>query len=171
MVLAAGERPGPTERIANAIARPLGSSAARMMFRQDRRGKTPPVADVPDEELRQRPREGQLEPAIEVRTGLGRAPRFVSLVTLYGEQDYASRTRLEDAFSDLHGHVLVDLAHCELIDTATINVILTKHRTLRREGYELELLIPPARVQITRIFNLLGIRNLVTIHDRLPFPT
>lgn len=109
-------------------------------------------------------------PAIEVRTGLGRAPRSVALVTLYGEQDYGSRTRLEEAFADLHGHVLVDLAHCQFIDTATINVILTKHRTLRREGYELELLIPPARVQVARVFNLLGIRNLVTILERPPFP-
>lgn len=109
-------------------------------------------------------------PAIEVRSGLGRGPRYVSLVTLHGELDYGSRPSLDKAFEDLHGHVLVDLAQCELIDTATINVILTKHRELRREGYQLELLIPPARVHLTRIFDLLGIRNLVTIRERPPFP-
>jgi anti-anti-sigma regulatory factor len=128
------------------------------------------MVDVPGDEPGQRSRPGSAGTAVEVRTGLGRAPRFVSLVTLYGELDYGSRSRLEDAFENLHGHVLVDFAHCELIDTATINVILTKHRTLEREGYKLELLIPPARVQLARIFNLLGIRNLVTIRDRPPFP-
>jgi anti-anti-sigma regulatory factor len=113
---------------------------------------------------------GAAEPSIEVRTGLGRGPRYVSLVTLQGELDLGSRPRLEKAFEGLHGHVLVDLAQCELIDTATINTILTKHRELRREGYTLELLVPPARVHLTRIFDLLGIRNLVTIRDRPPFP-
>jgi anti-anti-sigma regulatory factor len=129
------------------------------------------MSDPPGDELSQESRFDSARPAIEVRTGLGRAPRFVSLVTLYGEVDYGSRTRFEEAFADLQGHVLVDLSSCELIDTTSINVILTKHRELRREGYGLELLIPPARVHLTRIFGLLGIRNLMTIHDRPPFPS
>ena len=126
--------------------------------------------DVSEPGASQPARVGPAEPAIEVRTGLGRGPRYVSLVTLHGELDFGSRQRLDKVFEDLHGHVLVDLAPCELIDTATINVILTKHRELRCEGYKLELLIPPARVHLTRIFDLLGIRNLVTIRDQPPFP-
>jgi anti-anti-sigma regulatory factor len=126
--------------------------------------------DVPEVGESQRRRAGSREPAIEVRSGLGRGPRYVSLVTLYGELDFGSRPDLDEVFEGLHGHVLVDLAHCELIDTASINVILTKHRELQREGYKLELLIPPARVHLTRIFDLLGIRNLVTIRDQPPFP-
>jgi anti-anti-sigma regulatory factor len=129
------------------------------------------MSDVPGDELSHESRFDSARPAIEVRTGLGRAPRFVSMVTLYGEMDYGSRTRLEEAFEDLHGHVIVDLSHCELIDTTIINVILTKYRDLQREGYGLELLIPPARVHLTRIFGLLGIRNLMTIDDRPPFPS
>jgi anti-anti-sigma factor len=128
------------------------------------------VNDLPDPGTRHPPHGGSAEASIEVRSGLGRGPRYVSLVTLQGELDLGSRPRLEKVFEGLHGHVLVDLAQCELIDTATINVILTKHRELRREGYTLELLIPPARVHLTRIFDLLGIRNLVTIRDRPPFP-
>jgi anti-anti-sigma factor len=130
----------------------------------------PRMNDVPELGARQPARVGSAGPAIEVRTGLGRGPRHVSLVTLHGELDFGSRPYLDKAFEGLHGHVLVDLAQCELIDTATINVILTKHRELQREGYKLELLIPPARVHLTRIFDLLGIRNLVTIRDRPPFP-
>ena len=126
--------------------------------------------DLPDPGTRHLPHGGSAGPLIEVRSGLGRGPRYVSLVTLQGEIDFGSRPRLEKVLEGLHGHVLVDLAQCELIDTATINVILTKHRELRREGYTLELLIPPARVHLTRIFDLLGIRNLVTIRDRPPFP-
>jgi anti-anti-sigma regulatory factor len=126
--------------------------------------------DVPEVGESQPARTGAREPAIEVRTGLGRGPRYVSLVTLHGELDFGSRPYLDEVFEGLHGHVLVDLAQCELIDTASINAILTKHRELQREGYKLELLIPPARVHLTRIFDLLGIRNLVTIRDQPPFP-
>jgi anti-anti-sigma factor len=103
-----------------------------------------------------------------VRTHLGTAPRHVSLVELNGEYDYGSKARLEAVLDELHEHVLVDLSGCELIDTAIINAILTKHRELRREGFKLELIVPPAQVHLSRIFDLLGIRSLLTVRDQLP---
>jgi hypothetical protein len=110
------------------------------------------------------------EPTVRVRTGLGREIRGVSLVSLSGEHDYGSAAVVEEALRPLTGHLLVDLSPCQLIDTASINVILTKHRSLALDGYTLELLIPPARVHLTRVFDLLGIRNLMTVHAQPPFP-
>jgi anti-anti-sigma regulatory factor len=107
-------------------------------------------------------------PGLRVRTHLGTASRHVSLVELNGEHDYGSKARLEAALDELHEHVLVDLSGCELIDTAIINVILTKHRELRREGFKLELIVPPAQVHLSHIFDLLGIRSLLTVRDHLP---
>ncbi len=109
-------------------------------------------------------------PTVRVRRGLGRAPREISLVTLSGEHGYGSADVLEEALQSLHGHLLINLSDCRLIDTASINLILRKQRSLALEGYALELLIPPARVHLTRVFGLLGIRNLMTIHDQAPFP-
>jgi len=103
-----------------------------------------------------------------VRTRLGTAPRHVSLIALTGEHDYGSRQQLETALDALHEHVLVDLSECGLIDTTIINVILTKHRALRREGFKLELIVPPSQVHLSRIFDLLGIRNLITVHAHPP---
>lgn len=103
-----------------------------------------------------------------MRTHLGTAPRHVSLIALTGEHDYGSMQRIEGVLAQLHEHVLVDLSECELIDTAIINVLLTKHRELRREGFRLELIVPPTQVHLSRIFDLLGIRNLVTVRDGVP---
>jgi anti-anti-sigma regulatory factor len=103
-----------------------------------------------------------------VRTHLGTAPQPVSLIELCGEHDYGSKPRIEAALDELHEHVLVDLSDCDLIDTAIINVILTKHRELRREGFKLELIVPPTQVHLSRIFDLLGIRSLLTVRDHPP---
>jgi anti-anti-sigma regulatory factor len=117
-----------------------------------------------------RPDAAGADPTVRVRAGLGRAPHNASLVTLSGEHDYGSAGALREALRPLHGHLLVDLSDCRLIDTASINVILTKHRSLALDGFILELLIPPARVHLTRVFDLLGIQNLMTIHEQPPFP-
>ncbi|MDX6524618.1 MAG: hypothetical protein QOI43_129 [Gaiellales bacterium] len=103
-----------------------------------------------------------------MRTHLGTAPRHVSLIELSGEYDYGSKESVEAALAQLHEHVLVDLSDCQLIDTAIINVILTKHRELQRDGFRLELIVPPSQVHLSRIFDLLGIRNLVTVRDHSP---
>ena len=105
---------------------------------------------------------------IHVRGGLGSAARPISLVVLSGEHDYGSRERFERVLADLNSHVLVDLTDCDLIDTSIINVLLTKHRELQRAGLKLELIIPSAQVHLSRSFDLLGMRNLVTIREDRP---
>ena len=89
-------------------------------------------------------------------------------MVLTGEHDYGSKGRVEQALADLNGHVLIDLTDCDLIDTSIINVLLTKHRELQRAGFKLELIIPSTQVHLSRTFDLLGIRNLVTIREDRP---
>lgn len=102
-----------------------------------------------------------------IRSGLGSAVRPVSLVTLTGEHDYGSRERIEGALGGIDGHVIVDLTTCELVDTSIVNVFLTKHRELQRSGFTLELIVPPTQVQLSRTFDLLGIRSIVHIREHL----
>lgn len=111
----------------------------------------------------------QEPPGIEVRGGLGSTARPVSLISLTGEHDYGSKHRIEAVLQQVDGHVLIDLSHCDLIDTSIINVILTKHRELQRAGYRLELIIPPTQVHLSRAFDLLGIRSILHIRDQPPF--
>jgi anti-anti-sigma regulatory factor len=92
----------------------------------------------------------------------------VSLITLSGEHDYGAKQRVEAALDELHEYVLVDLSECQLIDTAIINLFLTKHRELRREGFGLEFIVPPTQLHLARSFELLGIRDLVTVRDHPP---
>ena len=89
-------------------------------------------------------------------------------MVLTGEHDYGSKGRVEQVLAELHGHVLIDLTDCDLIDTSIINVLLTKHRELQRAGFKLELIIPSTQVHLSRTFDLLGIRNLVTIREDRP---
>ena len=109
-----------------------------------------------------------LAAVIHVRNGLGSAARPISLIQLAGEHDYGSKGRVERVLGGLNGHVLVDLTDCDLIDTSIINVLLTKHRELQRAGFKLELIIPSTQVHLSRTFDLLGIRNLVTIREDRP---
>ena len=66
------------------------------------------------------------------------------------------------------GDLLIDLSGCEFIDSAVIAALLEKFEDLRREGYRLELLIPPEQKNVRRVIEVIGLGTLMTVHDAIP---
>jgi anti-anti-sigma factor len=63
---------------------------------------------------------------------------------------------------------LLDLSACEFIDSTVIGVVLAKSGDLAREGRRLELVVPAANRSVTRVVDVVGLRTLMTVHDRMP---
>jgi anti-anti-sigma factor len=108
------------------------------------------------------------QPSVDVAFRPSRASGYAAVVELGGEHDLATSTAILAALAPLSGDVLVDLSECVFIDSVVIGVLLDKQRELEREGYRLELVLPPERVQLARIVEVVGLRNLLTVHERLP---
>jgi anti-anti-sigma factor len=113
------------------------------------------------------------------RTSLGEAVRDVELapestpgyaatVLLRNEHDLATSEGIEAMLAPLLGNVLVDLSECEFMDSTVISVLLTKSHELEREGYHLELVVPPRNENVTRIVDVVGLRSLLTVHAEQP---
>ena len=112
--------------------------------------------------------EDPLAAVIHVRRGLGSAARPISLVVLTGEHDSARRDAVEHALADLNGHVLVDLTGLRSDRHLDHQRAADQARELQRAGFKLELIMPSTQVHLSRTFDLLGIRNLVTIREDRP---
>jgi hypothetical protein len=83
------------------------------------------------------------EPTVKIRTGLGASQRPITVLQVVGEHDFGSRFILMKALEDVHGHVVVDLSSCQLLDASVIGAIFRKERVLADGGYRLELVMPP----------------------------
>jgi anti-anti-sigma factor len=110
---------------------------------------------------------GATPPRVEVELQPANAPAYAALVSLYGEHDLASSGDVESALAGIYGTVLVDLSACDFIDTTVVRIILAKRLELEREGHRLELVIPPEN-QIKRTLEMLGLGNLMIVHERVP---
>ena len=93
---------------------------------------------------------------------------YAAVLELRGEHDVATATSIDQALRGLEGNVLVDLAACELVDSTVIGVFLDDVRVRDREGQRLDLLLPASNAGITRTFEVMGVGELVIIHDSLP---
>ena len=88
-------------------------------------------------------------------------------VALYGEHDLTSKPQIRAALAPLQGEVLVDLSDCEFIDCSVIGVVVGKFRDLKREGHRLELLVADGSF-VARVLDLVGMDEVLTVHDRRP---
>ena len=107
-------------------------------------------------------------PAIRVRHGLGSSQRPVTVVHVDGEHDRESCGLLVEALGPLAGHVVVDLARCTFLDTSVIGAIIGKTLELGRDGYRLEVAVPPTSEFLCRTVERLGIRDLLPVRDEPP---
>jgi len=103
-----------------------------------------------------------------VRFGSSAAPPYAAIVSLHGEHDLATAATIRDALSSLYGPILLDLSPCEFIDSTVIRAVLDKHRQLEPDGHRLELLVPSDRKAISRVLDVSGLRQILTVHDTLP---
>jgi anti-anti-sigma factor len=102
--------------------------------------------------------------ALRVVEGLGRG-HGSTVVFLYGEHDYASRTAVESALDPLSGHIVVDLSWCAFLDSSIIAMLLAKHAALARDGAELEIVLPARHDHLSATFDQLGMRHLLHVRD------
>jgi anti-anti-sigma factor len=96
-----------------------------------------------------------------------RVDRFAAVVELHGEHDLATREAVRVALASLRGNVLVDLSECTFIGSTVIGTIVKAAHTLARQGYRLELILPPADSQVAKTLALVGLPDLLGTHDGL----
>lgn len=106
-------------------------------------------------------------PHVEVELRPANAPAYAAIVSLHGEHDLASSADVEAALAGIYGSILVDLTECEFIDTTVIRIVLVKRQELEREGHRLELVVPPEN-QISRTLGVLGLRDVLIVHEQAP---
>ncbi|MDQ1556308.1 MAG: hypothetical protein QOI02_1310 [Actinomycetota bacterium] len=90
----------------------------------------------------------------------------VSIVTLRGEHDLASRREVAIALTVAAGcsNILVDLLDTSFIDCSVIRAILTASRLARQRGGTLEL-VTSARSASRRALQLSGVQTLIKFHE------
>jgi anti-anti-sigma factor len=95
-------------------------------------------------------------------------PPYAALIVLRGEHDLGTAEAIRVSLATLLGDLLVDLGECDFVDSSVISTLISKAQELEREGYRLEFVLPPERAAMSRIFDMTGIRNLVTVHECVP---
>ena len=105
---------------------------------------------------------------VDIEVAAASTPGYAATVILRNEHDLATSQGIEAMLAPLLGNVLVDLSECDFMDSAVITVLLLKARELEREGFRLELVVPPENVQVARIAEIVGLRAFTTVHDRRP---
>jgi anti-anti-sigma factor len=90
----------------------------------------------------------------------------LAIVTVRGEHDLGTKSALEDALARAgrRRDVLVDLSHCDFMDSTVLAVLLSAHRSQAERGGRLELVIPAGAHPIERIATLARIQAIVTTH-------
>jgi anti-anti-sigma factor len=107
-------------------------------------------------------------PAIEVVHAPPHAPTFAAIVFLRGEHDLDSSVAIREAIDAIDGDVLLDLSECGFVDSSVIGTILRRFQERARDGHRLELIVPPENRIITRTIEIASLRELLTVHDRIP---
>jgi anti-anti-sigma factor len=111
--------------------------------------------------------DGYLDDAPSVLVELSRAG-YAAVVSLHGEHDLSTRDQVEEALAGIFGSVLVDLSACPFIDSTVIVALIAQLQERVREGHRLELVVPPGNTSILRIVEVVGLRDLLVVHDAMP---
>lgn len=108
------------------------------------------------------------EPGVTVRFSPESPEGYAAIVSLHGEHDLATSPDLRAALAPIFGDVVVDLTRCEFIDSTVIGILLAKHGDLKREGRRVDLVVPLANARVTRVVDVIGMRDLLVVLDQLP---
>lgn len=98
------------------------------------------------------------------------------MVEVHGEVDLATTSELLEsigrACSRLDGHalVVVDLRNAQFVDVTGVRHLLAEAQAMRELGGELRLVIPE-RGPVARVFELLGIKQVLELHHDLDLST
>jgi anti-anti-sigma factor len=107
--------------------------------------------------LRQR-----VQPSVHV----GHHVPHLAVVTLEGEHDLSTQPQLTDALAQAtaHSHVLVDLSHCDFMDSTVISSLIQAAQMVHRRGEQLAVVIPPERTDLARVAAVMGLTDIFPLH-------
>jgi len=90
-------------------------------------------------------------------------------VALRGEWDISTEPQLAEALERARGreNVVIDLCECTFLDSRTIGTLMTLAQELAERNGRLEVALPPAQNVVNRAFALLGVREVLSVHDSL----
>jgi anti-anti-sigma factor len=120
-----------------------------------------------DRKLSPKSADGYLLDAPSIDVQLSQAG-YAAVVSLHGEHDLATRDQVEGALAGIFGSVLVDLSDCPFLDSTVIVALIAQLQARDRDGHRLELVVPPANTAIMRIVDVVGLRDLMLVHDAFP---
>ena len=90
-------------------------------------------------------------------------------VTLRGEWDISTQPQLAEALERAGGHqnVVVDLSECDFLDSQTLGMLMAFAHDLAENHGRLEVALPPSQSVVQRVFAVLGVRDMLSVHDTL----
>ena len=90
-------------------------------------------------------------------------------VTLRGEWDISAQPKLAEAFKRARGrqNVVVDLSECDFLDSQTLGMLMALAHDLAESNGRLEVALPPSQSVVQRVFAVLGVRQVLSVHDSL----
>jgi len=92
----------------------------------------------------------------------------VLLLRLSGDFELASERRFHESLEELSwarvSRVVVDLSRLAFIDSAGLRAMLELLSRSRRDGFELQIVVPPGRVR--SVFETTGLDQVLEIGDR-----
>jgi anti-anti-sigma factor len=104
---------------------------------------------------------------IEVELRPARAPGFAAIVSLQGEHDISTSSRLGDLLVLNRGSLLIDLSACEFVDSSVLSVLVGATLERAHLGERLELLVPSENVRVTRTLEISSLGEVLTCHASL----
>jgi hypothetical protein len=108
------------------------------------------------------------ESRIEVELRTPGAPEYAAIVSFVGAHDVASANEIGDALASVDGDILVDLSDCTFIDSAVVAAVLVRARNLKRDGYRLELVLPPGNSVLSRVVGEVLAKEPLVVYPERP---
>ena len=93
----------------------------------------------------------------------------LAVVTLRGEHDLSTQTKLAEAFAaaGTHSNVLVDLTDCTFMDSTVIGALLMTSRAARARNEFFAVVIPPERTNLSRLAEMTRLAEIFPVHPSL----
>ncbi len=104
--------------------------------------------------------------SVVVRSLRGRA----IVVELNGDHDLSTKSQVRAALAGLDAtrRIVIDLTRCTFVDSTVIAAILTScSANPPGEQHRISLVTPPDTSYVNRALTVLGVRDLVAVHDSL----
>jgi anti-anti-sigma factor len=94
---------------------------------------------------------------------------LAAIVTLHGEYDLALKPELVRALerARLQRNVVVDFTHCAFADMSVVSALLQAAAHVQSCGGQLEVVVPPQRTAVHRVFEVLGLQQRLPMHATL----